>query len=119
MEVRIDKSTKKKNVCLSGRVTVEDIAELSEQLAPLLKKGNTIRLDLEHVEKVDVAFFQLLVSLCKSAEQDGFTVEKAETGIPGHIVETGKRTGFLRQDSAEGMDRLCVLVSAFGEEVKQ
>ncbi len=116
MEVRIDKSTKKKNVSLSGKITIEEIAELSEKLAPLLKKGNTIRLDLEHVEKVDVAFFQLLVSLCKTAQRDGFTVEKAETRVPEHIVETGKKTGFLRQDISEGMDRLCVLVSAFGEE---
>jgi hypothetical protein len=66
-----------------------------------------------------VAFFQLLVSLCKSAQRDGFSVEHIEGDIPEHIVETGKRSGFLRQDFSGGIDRICVLVSAFGEEEKQ
>ena len=57
---------------LTGIVSIERGNEIKEFLNSLLKNGEkVIELDLEHIEKFDISFIQLLVSFKKSCDDKG------------------------------------------------
>ena len=116
MDLRVENAQKKKIVRFPEKATVEEVAEMKEQILPLLKKKSTIELDLGVIEKTDTAFLQFLVAMYNSAQKLDVQLLIGGSGVSPSLIETGKLTGFILQNADVSSDTLRALFRSFGEE---
>lgn len=72
-----DKTRDREGVlCVTGSMTIFEVAELREQLSSALAAADEpLRVDLSGVEEIDTAGTQLLIALKRQALRDGKTLE--------------------------------------------
>jgi anti-anti-sigma regulatory factor len=110
MDISIDTSAEHPRIRITGQATVEHMARLREQLLPLLRRGRTLLLDLSSVEKADVTFLQLLLSLSNSAHSLDMQIAVMEDGISPALTEIAMKAGFIWGDAERPQDELWTLL---------
>ena len=79
---------------IDGIVTIEHAEKISTSIKDSLESAKSILLDLKGVQKVDVSFLQLLVSLDIECSRQNIMLAVESEGIPERIISTVEQLGF-------------------------
>lgn len=92
--IAVKKNKNKTVLKIDGSASIEHVTELKQELAKHLSKSESMDLDLEGVTSADIAFLQLLDSLCKTALEEDKTVNVI--GDSRNLKDLYAETGFFR-----------------------
>ncbi len=100
MDLNIDSASRTARLILAGDLSVAKAAELLQALRQALDEADTVavRLDEERVERIDLAFLQLMCS----AHRTAVATKKRlffEEGRAAKLTATAQAAGFLRRQS--------------------
>ncbi|MBN2010830.1 STAS domain-containing protein [candidate division KSB1 bacterium] len=85
--------TKKNNmVKLTGQLSIEDVADAKTKLEKALASSGTIKLKFDAVERIDLAFLQIIHAMYNSAKAAQKKVELIQP-IPEIVTQVIQRTG--------------------------
>jgi anti-anti-sigma regulatory factor len=97
--IRLDvkEENEKTIVYLEGNATIEHTEEIQQQLLERMKNASHIELSMNNVEKVDVAFLQIVEALCKSAVKQEKQLSLSQDSLTPVVQNAIYTAGFFRQ----------------------
>jgi len=78
---------------IEGNGTVENAKKISTSFKEALTSVSSITLDLQALQKIDVSFLQLLVSLDKECSRQKISLCVDSKGIPERIIKAVSQLG--------------------------
>ncbi len=91
--IEVSKQNGDTKIKIDGNVTIEHAEKISTSIKDSLKSAKSILLDLKGVQKVDVSFLQLLVSLDLECSKQNIMLAVEPGVIPGRIISTVEQLG--------------------------
>lgn len=88
-----NKKTKALDISMEGHLNVSNISGIQKKLDKIVKKNNSILLDISNVEDADLTFIQLLVGFRQNCQSSNIEL-KINLDLSPESLELFRRAGF-------------------------
>lgn len=117
MELEIEGNKQSMRLVCRGNATVEAAAEIREVLIDSLQKTKKIIMDVEGIEKVDIAFLQLLVAAEKTAQGKKKRIEIDPASYSQPLISAAAKAGFCREQEHRSDESMQTILATYHARV--
>jgi len=119
MEIKSKKEKAGTRILFSGNATIDSAAQTKEKLLAVLDKSRHVIIDISGLERVGIAFLQVLVAAEKSALAAGKSIQ-LDTARPSKVfTEAVAKSGFYHGRKKIVGDYSYPIISAYYTVVTQ